>query len=325
MISTYIIENNIIKKTLNCTLNESTVWIDLLNIDNKEEQIIEDFLGIDIPTNQEISQIEVSRRLYVENNAFYITTTLISNNLEFPDNDYVLFILHANILITIRYTEVKAFNVFIKALDNPLTKYSKDHMLCSANAIFLKLLSNIIERMADVIEYVNESLDHHNQLILSNSIDVKKNIQYNNILYQIGNNGQILSKGRQSLVSLNRAINYALKIPMFCKNDEYSNILNTLQLDIASISDFAQFVSQDLMFLLDATLGMIAIEQNNISKKFSVLAVLFFPPTLIASIYGMNFENMPELTFKYGYPTAIACMIAFTLFALKLLKHKKWL
>ncbi len=320
MIITYLDQNNSIQRSNNYILDQSTKWIDLFCSTKEEAALIEKFLGINIPDQEEMSQIEISERLYVEGKTLYITIVqLVTLESSFPEAHAVTFILHEDRLITVRYNEFKAFAVF----NNKLSKSTVDCKYTS-HEIFFALLRNFVGILSDTLEYISVEIDSYGRKVFNNDIQSNDRFNYAEILKKIGQQGDLLSKSRESLISLTKAINYALKFPTFNQDKDSALVLETLSNDITSNIDFAQFTSGEVIFILDATLGMIAIEQNNIIKIFSMVSIFFLPPTLIASIYGMNFSIMPELKLPYGYPMAIIAMLLSIYITYKYFKKKKW-
>jgi magnesium transporter len=148
---------------------------------------------------------------------------------------------------------------------------------------------------------------------------------FQKILSRLGRAGDLASKVRESLVSLGRLLAFAIQGTQARGRKTGSARLKTIGRDVASLSDYAAFLNNKVGFLLDATLGMINIEQNAIIKIFSVAAVVFLPPTLIASIYGMNFAHMPELGWPLGYPLALALMVVSAILPYLYFKRRGWL
>ncbi|WP_341787639.1 magnesium transporter CorA family protein [Rickettsia endosymbiont of Cantharis rufa] len=319
MITSYLKENNSIVKTEEYIINESTLWIDLFNITDEERTLIKASLNIEIPTLKDISQIEISERLYTENDALYLTITeLVNKEAKFPETHSIVFILHKNYLITVRYVDLISFNDCIAKFAKQLTyKYSAEHVL-------FMLLRNMVTKLSNVVQSVSMDIDDYGRLILDNNINDLR-IDHTNVLKKIGQKGDLLSKSRECLFSLTMAIQYILKSPQITQNKSSKDLLDTLSRDVDSIINFSQFISSEIARTLDAALGMIAIEQNNIIKIFSLVTIFFLPPTLIASIYGMNFEVMPELKSPYGYPIALLLMLLSIIIPYKYFKKKKWL
>jgi magnesium transporter len=320
----YAIENEVLKKhelTPDYVLPEKTVWIDLLNLTPEQEKNVARFLSIDLPTREEMHEIEVSSRLYTEHGALYMTATMVTkSDTPDPETHAATFILSDERLITMRYTDPQTFQLFSSRIERLPTSQ------LSGSFLLIELIDAIIDRMADILERIGQNADGLTRRVFRNSHvqESKEKANYQEVLEQIGYNGDLVSKTRESLVTINRMISYAHQSGKI-KLSENVNRLSTLAKDIASLSDHASFLSSKLNFLLDATLGMINIEQNNIIKIFSVAAVMFLPPTLIASVYGMNFDVMPELHWKYGHALALMMMFLSSWLPYKYFKRKKWL
>ena len=320
MITTYLNQNNKIERSTEVILNSSTLWVDLVNMSREEEILIENFLSIDIPSKEEMEQIEVSRRLYVENDATYFIMSLINHNLTSIINHSVTFILFNNILITVRYNEeLKSFNSFGQRLVKDPNKYIE------TNEIFLELLTIIIEILGDVLQDVRQNIDKLNREIFLTDPSSKEKPNYAEILKKLGQQGSFLAKTEESILSISRAINYSQQSNKFTKNKPQILRLATMLVDLNSIAEHANFLSGSTTFLLDALLGIIQLEQSNIVKLVSIVSLIFLPPTLIASIYGMNFEIMPELKQWLGYPLTLLLMLISGWLPYKICKRKKWL
>ncbi len=304
----------------NQALLKDAIWIDLISPTIEEEVLIEQHAGVDVPTREEMAEIEISSRLYKENDVLFMTATMIahSHSTE-PEFAPISFILTPNQVITIRYIEplsFKLFGAYLKKIKSP-----------QMNVITLltELLDLNIDRLADILEFIGHRLDQYSQTIFQAQNNQKTKLNYHQLMQQVGANGDLNTKVLESLMSFNRLITYfGQKVNAKINHDEQLQIM-TLSNDIASLNDHAHFVSNKINFLLDATLGMINIEQNNVIKIFSVAAVIFLPPTLIASIYGMNFHFIPELSWKYGYVLAIALMLLAAWLPYKYFKFRKWL
>lgn len=320
MITTYSNQNNKIERSTEVILDSSTLWIDLVNMTIEEEKLIENFLGIDIPSKEEMEQIEVSSKLYINNNATYLVMSLINHNLTSIINHSATFILFNNILITVRYNEkLKSFNHFIPKLMKDPSKYLE------AKEIFLELLSVIMDTLADVLQDVTHNIDKLNREIFLTDRSSKEKADYAEILKEIGQQGNFLSKTEESILSISRVINYSQQSDKFAKNKHHNLKLATMLVDLNSIAEHAKYLSGSITFLLDALLGIIELEQSNIVKLVSIVSLIFLPPTLIASIYGMNFEIMPELKQSLGYPLTLLVMLISGWLPYKICKKKKWL
>jgi magnesium transporter len=304
------------------TCPTDAVWIDLVVPTIGEDKIVEDAIGVMVPTREEMAEIEVSSRLYIENGARYMTATVLFNTeTEKPGTTAITFIIAGNKLVTVRYDEPKPFTYLAGKLSKA----------CSVNttgsSIMVELLDAIIDRIADILERLAAEIDKVSTRVFErNAARDDPNQRYQAILRTIGRKGDLLSKTRESLVSLNRLVlfftNEAEAVGL--AKDQRVH-LKSVARDISSLTDHASFLASKITFLLDATLGMVGLEQNNVIKLFSVMAVTLMPPTLIASIYGMNFDYMPELKSVYGYPLALIAMVIAAVGPYLFFKWKRWL
>jgi magnesium transporter len=301
----------------------SAIWLDLVEPTHAEESAVEEALGIDIPTREELAEIEASSRLYQEDGAAFMTANLIRRgDDDQPESSPVTFIIKDKLLITVRYHYPQAFPVFIR-------RAMKAHMgPINGLGLLISLLEAVVDRAADHLERVGQIVDDTSKRVF-HSAQRKRNPNFEELLQKIGEEGDFTSKMRESLVSLGRLCAFMTAIMDQAKSTrdtrDTRSRLKTLQRDIISLTDHASFLSAKISFLLDAVLGMIQIEQNDIIKIFSVAAVGFLPPTLVASIYGMNFNIMPELSWEWGYPFAIVVMVLSGLIPLIYFRRKGWL
>lgn len=294
------------------------VWIDLINPNTTEETMFESLFGINIPSYNEMQEIGVPSKLYQTLNALYFTANIAAkvNDLEYK-LEPITFILTKNIFITVRYTDGVGFKGVVENIE-------KSHFTeVSSASTFVMILNLIIDNAVDSLEHVGSNIDEMSCKIFESEKNDKLN--YQDILKHIGKIGGIISKTRESLTTLNRVVVFMLQSNVQNITKDLSDRLKVLARDISALNDHATFSANKVNFLLDATLGMINIEQNNIIKIFSVAAVVFLPPTLIASIYGMNFDFMPELKWHFGYPMAIAVMVLSSWLPYKYFKYRKWL
>jgi magnesium transporter len=303
---------------------DGAVWLDLLNPTADEDRLVEQTLGVSLPTREEMQEIEVSARLYSEAGAEFMTITALANiDSEEPVHTPVTFVLKGPTLATLRHLEPKAFLSFA-------ARAQKANGVACTNGeqIMLSLIEALTDRMADALERVGADIDAVSRDVfrskarqatsLNSSRDLRATLE------QIGRNGDLLTKLRESLVSINRLLTYHSTMEVADKKAIKARA-KTLHRDVLALSDQSTFLSQKINFLLDATLGLINLEQNQIIKIFSVAAVIFLPPTLVASIYGMNFDSIPELKWAYGYPMAIGLMIMSAILPYLWFKRRGWL
>jgi magnesium transporter len=315
--------NTLERKQIECTgeIPEGAAWIDLITPTQPEDKLVERALGIAVPTREEMQEIEVTSRLYVENGARYMTATLMcQSDTDAPMTTAVTFILAGHRLITVRYDEPRPFTIVGIKLGR----------LCSptvnGEAVMMELLDAVIDRAADILERISADVDQVSHDIFEPADSPVRSRSYNDILRAIGRKGDLTSKVRESLVSIGRLLLYLANEADSMKwaKDQRSQ-LKGMQRDVQSLSDHATYLSSKIQFLLDAMLGVVSLEQNNIIKIFSVMAVVLMPPTLIASIYGMNFKNMPELEWSLGYPLAVVLMLVAAALPYLFFTWKKWL
>jgi magnesium transporter len=301
---------------------EGAVWFDLVKPTVEEDRLVEGALGIAVPTREEMQEIEVSSRLYVENGARYMTATLMFNlDTATPQTTPVTFILAGHKLVTVRYEEPKPFTI----VGNKLARQCPQSV--TGETIMMEMLEAIIDRLADVLERTAFEIDRISHDIFEpegRRREVSRTYRF--ILRGIGKKGDLTSKIRESLVSIGRLLLYVSTEADTTKwQKDVRQQIKSMQRDVASLSDHASYLGNKITFLLDAMIGVMSVEQNNIIKIFSVAAVVFMPPTLVASIYGMNFKNMPELDWYLGYPWAIGLMIMAAILPYLFFKWKKWL
>ena len=303
-------------------LPAGAIWIDLYNPTREEEAFIEAVTGIGVPTKEEMDEIETSSRLYEENGAIYMTATLATGILrENPETHAVSFILTPAHLVTVRYAEIQSFDRFAAHTERTPT-------LCENSGMALvHLLDAVVDRLADGIEHVGREVDAVSRQAFRRARITGQqrvsNLALQLLLSRLGSAQDALSKARQAAVSLNRAVGYlAFAAP---RSSGIQPHVKSLSRDIASLSDHAGYLSSNITFLLDATLGLISIEQNAVLKIFSVGAIVFMPPTLVAGIYGMNFKVMPELDWVFGYPFALGLMLAAAILPYLVFRWRGWL
>jgi magnesium transporter len=323
MLTTYEVKAGALESHKNPRrITPETVWIDLVNPKREEESKIERALKLEVPTREEQREIEASSRLYQENGAHFMTATVLyQTETAEPATTPVTFILAGDRLITLRYAEPRAFSLFAARCRRP------DPALTNGTAVLLGLIETIIDRMADYIERIQGEVE-----ALSRSIfemkggTASRQKRFDVMLKSIGREGELTSRARESTHSLGRLLTFLTQVVNERRADKLMKArVRTAARDVASLTDHVSFLSNKIVFLLDATLGMINIEQNNIIKIFSIVAVVLLPPTLIASIYGMNFELMPELQWTYGYPLALLAMVISAVLPYFFFKRKGWL
>jgi magnesium transporter len=297
------------------------VWVDLVTPTAQEDKLVEGLLGIAVPTREEMQEIEVSSRLYIENGGRYMTATLMCQaDTAAPKTTPVTFILSCHRLVTVRYDDPRPFAI----VEHKLARACPPKV--SGETVLMDLLDAVIDRAADIQERIGAEVDQISHSIFEPD-DEMDPPSYNDVLKALGRKGDLTSKVRESQVSVGRLLSFlAHEAEVMKWSKDMRTQLQSMQRDVVSLTDHASFLSNKITFLLDAMLGVVNIQQNAIIKIFSIAAVVFMPPTLIASMYGMNFHHgMIELEWDYGYPFALFLMVLVAVLPLLFFKWKKWL
>ena len=307
---------------LNNAAFSDTLWIDLFEPTPEEERAIEAECGIDVPTREEMREIETSNRLYEEAGAVYLTSTIVTKlDSDLPQNSQITFILKEGRLITNRYTDPLPFRRFIS--------HAERHGpgCTSGPAVLAGLVEAIINRVADVIERVSADLDAISAEVFTRPPRRRRGRgrDFQAVLERIGQSGELIAKTRESLVSLGRALTFVQQASSVNLTNEVRTRLRTLSRDVIAMSDHASFLGNNVSFILDATLGMVNIDQNNILKIFSVVTVFMLPPSVIGAIYGMNFDHIPWAHESWGFMAALVLMLASALVPYLIFKRRRWL
>lgn len=301
---------------------DGTLWLDIFTPSLEEERSLETQLKIALPSREEVWKNQVLNRFYKENGVYYMPAAIITKvNSPYPETSAVTFIVCKNYLITMRYIAPTSFKHFAQRFMSAPQNFS------SGCEVLEGLLEEIIMRVAHNSELVVGELDALSHVIFDlNALEhSRKNPSQmmKEVLTRLGTSADLNSKINESLHSINRLLNFFLEVPD--NNEDVKNGIKTLITDAVALTKQTAFLSDKLTFQLDATLGMINVEQNMIVKIFSVVAVFFLPPTLVSSIYGMNFEHMPELKWIMGYPMAIAFMVLCAAIPYLYFRKKGWL
>jgi len=303
-------------------ISDDIVWIDLVNPERSEELFVEKLLGVELPTREDLKDIEPSSRLYVEDGNVFMTGSLVWNaDSRDPRLTDVAFVLAGRRLVTIRYAEPKSFNLFIGAISRVPNE------LRSGTSLLLKLLETIVDRTAEILETSVVRIDDVAAGIFGEQARSKRKAPryLEDKIADISAYHRLISKVRDSLASLARLQSFLQATPNVQQDKENKETGRSIGRDIQSLSEHASFISGNLTFLLDAALGIINVEQNAIIKIFSIASVVFLPPTLVASVYGMNFNVMPELQWSYGYPLAVFVMLVSAIIPFIFFRWKGWL
>lgn len=298
------------------------VWIDMMNPSDTEEKLVEAALQFDIPTKGEMQEIESTSRVYTAGGAQFLTASVVSlHDGDMPVLAPVTFILSGGRLVTVRYHQPRSIRTFAE-------RAATGDLGCTdAPSVLLALIDTLIDRLADLLESVGTTLDGLSaRLFRRDKSSSRARDRLSVLLDRIGQAEDLNAKLQESLSTLDRVVAVLNQRIGNAPADRGEKSRTKAMLrDIRSLQDYAATHGQKIGFLLDATLGFINMQQSDIIKIFSVVAFVFLPPTLIASIYGMNFVHMPELKWWYGYPMALGLMIVSAILPYVYFRRKGWL
>lgn len=298
---------------------ESAIWIDLYRPQPEQAAAVAAF-GIAVPTLAEMEEIEVSSRLYREGDAEYLTITIPGlSTTKAATTGPVTFAITPGRLVTIRHHAPRPFETYP----------DRAHRIgigCDApERLFLGLVEEIVGRLADILEHTGRTLDAVAAQVYADGGGARDEALQAQ-LRQIGLQSEEIGRVRLSLLTIERAVSYFGQfLTTRPKAEGQRAVVKGLMRDIQALEVHADFLSSRVQMATDATLGMINIAQSQTIKIVSVVAVVFLPPTVIASAYGMNFQNMPELAWDRGYPMALGLMLASAVGTYFFFKWKNWL
>ncbi len=303
---------------------EGSSWIDLEEPTQEEEALVERCVQVDVPTQSEMAEIEPSSRLYEQDGALYMTASVLYGVVDgHPSTTPISFVLTTKRLVTVRYATPKPIRAYIEHVQRD-PEVARD-----ASTVLVRLLDAIIDRLADELENLGAEIEKISLQIFGRDIDQRRipAARLTALLTRIGRSQTLLAKIRLSAVSTTRMLNFlgnSNRLHMDSEDDARHH-LASLSTDVTALSEHANFLSDNLIFLLDASLGLISIEQNAAMKLFSWAALVFLPPTLIAGIFGMNFHHMPELDWVWGYPVSLLLILASAVLPILYLKRRGWI
>jgi magnesium transporter len=302
-------------------LPAEALWIDLLEPTAEEEKLVEETLHIDVPTREEMREIEASNRFYEDEGSLFMTATIVTKlDTDLPQNAQITFILVGRQLVTNRYTDPVSVRRFIH--------FSQSHPAAcgSAATLLAGLLEAIVNRIADVLEHLGSEIDTLSSQIFSRSRHRRSGgSDFGRMLERIGQCGELVSKGRESLASLARLLVFVQQAAETHVREDARTRFRTLSRDVGPMSEYATFLGDKVQFLLDATLGMVSIDQNNVLKIFSVVTLFFLPPSVVVGFYGMNFERIAWLHTSWGPWYALGLMVVSGVAPYLYFKRRGWL
>ncbi|GJD48700.1 Magnesium transport protein CorA [Methylobacterium crusticola] len=300
-------------------------WLDLNDPSEAEIALAEEATGLQVPSRAALSEVQNSSRLHRRKDAFYLSVPMFS----FDEADLSLsplgFVLTRDRLLTVRFQRLAAFDA-VKA------RQAEREGPASSVQVLLALVEELVDSMADTLETMSDQLDALSTRVFTFDVSAKgegaapkrRDLALRRMLRAIGRRGKALAKLRASLLGLGRILPYVAGEAESWLRPEEKARFESLRLDVSSLDEFETRLSETVQFLLDATLGLINMEQNNTFRVLTVVSVIGIPPTLLASIYGMNFKHMPELDWAWGYPYGLALIALSALAPAVYFKLKGW-
>jgi magnesium transporter len=324
MLKTYQLQNGGLKGapvSPGGMIPEGSLWIDLFNPTIEERKSVDQFLNMELPTRADMEEIEISSRIYQEDGGMFMTAlVLVGTDSDRPGADAITFVLAREKLITLRYIDPQPFRSFAARCDRATVSANKSELVMTG------ILDAIVDRMADVLERIGAEVEAIGREIFE--FDPKARPgghDFQDVLRRLGRKNDLTGKLRESLLTISRILSFMAQTMETKPSKDVRAHLKTLTRDVQSLQSHSSYLDGKLTYLQDATLGLINIDQNNIIKIMSVAATVFLPPTLFASIWGMNFHGMPELNQWWGYPLAIVVMIASAVVPYIWFKRRGWL
>ncbi|MDX3960177.1 magnesium/cobalt transporter CorA [Aliarcobacter skirrowii] len=289
---------------------KSVIWIDMFSPTLQEVKAVENIFTIEFPTKQESEEIELSSRYWEEANRIEINSYFLINDKKDPVNETVSFILQDDLLISVRYKKLASFDASIKKLLASPREYRTGY------SIFSQIIDIRIDTDADIIEELNRDIAAIRKQAFNDDVENE------DLLEQMSSFENLNMKIRENLTDKQRILNSLLKSQ---KITEDKSELPIMLKDIRSLIDHTNFNFERIDYLQNIFIGLLSVEQNKVIKIFTIVNVIFLPPTLIASIYGMNFDIMPELNWEYGYLFSIGVMVLAAVTPLIIFKKKGWI
>jgi magnesium transporter len=298
-------------------------WLDLVNPTNEEEASVESRYGLKLPSRQELSEVELSSRVSEKDGVLFLNMPTVSHMSRLDEAPSpVGFVLSKDLLVTIRYTDLRAFQAVAE-------KFSKDGGPATSVEAFAALVDEIVDLSADLLEEIAAELDAISRTVFSKLGSqphvTRSNDKLRDLLITIGNAGARLSRISDCVLSLQRIVLFVSGTERDWIPKKMRDHLSTPQNDLLSLTEYETHLSDKVQFLLDAVLGFINTRQNDIFQVLTVISVVGIPPTLVASIYGMNFKNMPELTWAWGYQYGLAVLVLSAVLPILWFKWRRWL
>ena len=299
---------------------EGAVWVDLLNPTEQERAAFEKTFGLRVPTQDALGEIETTSRLRIENETLYLTAPLIlvAENkpwMSAPTG----FVLAKNVLLTVRYANSPAFDAVAK-------EFAQAANVIAPHA-YARLLEELVDRLADLLEATSRDLDEISLIIFrpDNQTLAHETVLLRDVMVRTGRISARMARIHYTLVCLDRMAKFTAERAHDWIARELCDRLRAVSSDVGSLVQFAEDLVSRVQLLQDAATGIISVAQNEVMKVLTIASVVGIPPVLVVGIYGMNFKNMPELEWTYGYPYALTLIVLSALVPLIWFKWKDWI
>jgi magnesium transporter len=299
------------------------IWIDLFEPTADEKQFVEHILGIRVPGEDALSEIEASSRLVIDHDRLYLSSPALRLDANSdPEMTHIGFVIGPRVLVTVRFAPLTIF-------DDVMKRIGSDNSLQNGMCVFTALLEAMIARGADMLEHLGARTDKMSRGIFKGGLlrsprPVRSSRRLREALGNIGELADRLAKGRDVLLGVGRVATFASDVGNDWITSASKRRLEAVAKDVASLSDYETRLSDKIQLLLDAVLGLINIQQNDLFKILTIVSVVGVPPTILVGVWGMNFKAMPELSWTFGYPLAWAAIIASGLLPLVWFKRRGW-
>jgi magnesium transporter len=302
---------------------KNSIWVDLVDPTEAEKSAFQDAFGLRVPVKEQLAEIETTSRLRTEQDALYMTAPLIFAGKDIP---WVLlptgFVLAKNVLLTVRFAKSAAFDTVSAELD-------ASEQFDPAHA-FMRLLEVLVDNIADLLEASAGDLDDASHLIFRPENPKRTPLSHETaklrrLMIRTGRTSERMARIQYALVCLDRMAKFTTEHCREWIGQTVANRLHIVSSDIASLIQFTEGLVSRVQLLQDAASGLINIDQNEVMKVLTIASVVGIPPVLVVGIYGMNFKNMPEYDWTWGYPYALALVVVTALLPLIWFKWKDWI
>jgi magnesium transporter len=304
-------------------LPSEIIWIDLLSPSPEEKQFVERMLKVRVPTEESLNEIEASSRLVYEHELLYLSSSAVRVD-EFKEAylTAIGFIIGPRVLVTVRFSAMPIF-------DNVAQRVTSDDTLENGMCVFTSLLEAMVDRGADVLEHLGVTTDKLSRAVFKGGLirskrPLRSSRKLREALENVGDLADRLAKVRDVLLGVGRVATFADDVGGKWITPSSKKRLEAVSKDVSSLSDYETRLSDKIQLLLDAVLGFINIQQNDLFKILTIVSVVGVPPTILVGIWGMNFKQMPELNWSFGYPLAWLAVIASGLLPLLWFKRRGW-